>query len=312
MDENKNRYYYQKNIQGDVIGIIALRCYDYYEYVAYYVYDAFGNHKVYDADWNENTSPSFIGNINPIRYRSYYYDVETGFYYLETRYYDPELCRFISPDNTKYLEPATLGGLNLYAYCNNNPVMYADPSGQSVTLIIGLLAASFIVGTGTSIVSQGVTYGWDEINYWQAAIDGLFAAGSTALAMTGIGLGASIGIGAAMGWSQYAIGAAFHNENLTLLGSLTALGIGAIGGAISGPGANNNKSILKSMKSNSKTRMLRILDKIDKYGLDSKQFRHAMDNYGYSVVNEISGIVSRDFKKASIKIMGYTIVSSAL
>ena len=48
---------------------------------------------------NSNTSSSFIGNINPIRYRGYYYDVETGFYYLQTRYYYPTICRFINADN---------------------------------------------------------------------------------------------------------------------------------------------------------------------------------------------------------------------
>ena len=48
---------------------------------------------------NSNTSSSFIGNINPFRYRGYYYDTETGFYYLQTRYYDPTICRFINADN---------------------------------------------------------------------------------------------------------------------------------------------------------------------------------------------------------------------
>jgi RHS repeat-associated protein len=98
MDEYRNHYYYQKNIQGDVIGTIALRCYDYYEYVAYYVYDAFDNHKVYDADYTENTSTDFIGNINPIRYREYYYDTETKLYFINNRYYDSDLCRYVSPD----------------------------------------------------------------------------------------------------------------------------------------------------------------------------------------------------------------------
>jgi RHS repeat-associated protein len=126
------RYYYQKNAQGDVIAILTCDGSGNNSVVATYVYDAFGNHKVYDTNGNENFDEYFIGNINPIRYRSYYYDIETGLYYLQARYYDPEIGRFISPDSTKYLEPTTIGGLNLYAYCNNNPIMYVDPSGHSV------------------------------------------------------------------------------------------------------------------------------------------------------------------------------------
>ena len=67
---------------------------------------------------------------NPIRYRGYYYDRETGLYYLNARYYNPQWRRFISPDDTAYLNPETPNGLNLYAYCNNDPVNYADPSGN--------------------------------------------------------------------------------------------------------------------------------------------------------------------------------------
>lgn len=126
--------------------------------------------------------------------------------------------------------------------------MYYDPSGHSAILVIGLLVGSFIVGAGASVVSQGLTYGWDEINYWQAGVDGLFALGSTALAMTGIGALASAGIGAVAGWSQYAIGSVFHGKDLTLLGSITSAGLGFIGGAISGAGARNSAKIASSMK----------------------------------------------------------------
>ena len=71
-----------------------------------------------------------IATLNPFRYRSYYFDEETGLYYLQSRYYDPELGRFISADSIAYLDPETLGGLNLYAYCGNNPVMGIDPDGN--------------------------------------------------------------------------------------------------------------------------------------------------------------------------------------
>lgn len=94
-----------------------------------YVYDAWGNHAVLDADGNDIEDTNHIGNINPFRYRGYFYDVETGLYYLQTRYYDPETGRFISQDSTEYAEHKTVNGLNLYAYCGNNPVMNVDPTG---------------------------------------------------------------------------------------------------------------------------------------------------------------------------------------
>ncbi len=94
-----------------------------------YRYDGWGNHKVMNPDGSKNESDTFIGNINPFRYRGYYYDVETGLYYLKTRYYDPETGRFITIDDISYLAPDTINGLNLYAYCGNNPVMNVDPNG---------------------------------------------------------------------------------------------------------------------------------------------------------------------------------------
>lgn len=69
------------------------------------------------------TLASTIGTINPIRHRSYYYDTDTSMYYLKTRYYNPEWCRFISSDNISYLEVDSPLGVNLFSYCNNNPVM---------------------------------------------------------------------------------------------------------------------------------------------------------------------------------------------
>ena len=124
-------YYYEKNIQQD---IIAIRNANHYV-VASYAYDAWGNHVVYDSTGAIDTSPSSIGNINPFRYRSYYYDTDLKMYWLTTRYYDPEVGRFISPDSYTYLDYQKLHGINLYAYSKNNPAMYYDPSGHFLTLI---------------------------------------------------------------------------------------------------------------------------------------------------------------------------------
>ena len=71
-----------------------------------------------------------IGRVNPFRYRGYYYDEETNLYYLQSRYYDPEIRRFINADDITYITPEDLNGCNLYAYCGNNSVNRWDPTGH--------------------------------------------------------------------------------------------------------------------------------------------------------------------------------------
>ena len=126
---NNIRYYYQRNIQNDIVAIYR----EDGTLVCKYVYDAYGRHKVLDASGVEVTSTTFIGNINPYRYRGYYYDRVLGLYNLNSRYYDPETCRFISPDVISIIDETsnTINGLNLYMYCNDNPVMLVDPSGMA-------------------------------------------------------------------------------------------------------------------------------------------------------------------------------------
>lgn len=119
-------YYFDKNTLGDIIAIRD----ESGNVVASYKYDAWGNHTVLDGNGIRNTNATFIGNINPFRYRGYYYDTETGFYYLQTRYYDPTICRFINADDYELVaDLASSLQLNMYAYCGNNPIMYTDETG---------------------------------------------------------------------------------------------------------------------------------------------------------------------------------------
>ena len=120
LEFNGETYYYLKNIQGDVVKILNASG----QVVVEYTYDAWG--KVL------STTGSLSGTVgfrNPFRYRGYYYDTETGFYYLQTRYYDPEVGRFINADGIVGANGGVLG-YNMFAYCNNNPVMGYDPSGE--------------------------------------------------------------------------------------------------------------------------------------------------------------------------------------
>ena len=93
-------------------------------------YGAWGNYSVHDADGKKNTSASFIGHINPLRYRGYYYDAETGFYYVSSRYYDPEIGRWINADNAIAGVGGDIRGYNLFAYCMNDPVNMSDHTGH--------------------------------------------------------------------------------------------------------------------------------------------------------------------------------------
>ena len=121
-------YYFDKNTLGDIIAIRDSSG----NIAATYEYDAWGNGKVMDVYGGVNTNPTFIGNINPFRYRGYYYDDETGFYYLQTRYYDPTICRFINADNYELVSQlASSKELNMYAYCRNNPIMHTDETGEN-------------------------------------------------------------------------------------------------------------------------------------------------------------------------------------
>ena len=98
--------------------------------VAKFTYDAWGKVlSVTNASGVVQTSSSFIGNINPIRYRGYYYDTDLGLYYLQSRYYDPETGRFVNADDVGTVSNS-LQGFNLYAYCNNDPVNMSDPDGH--------------------------------------------------------------------------------------------------------------------------------------------------------------------------------------
>ena len=107
-------------------------------------------------------NPEFAKS-NPIRYRGYYYDTETKLYYLNARYYSPAWRRFISPDASEYIDPETPNGLNLYAYCYNDPVNYADPSGHAPEWLKNLLTGvGIVIGTAlfvTAIIASAGTVG---------------------------------------------------------------------------------------------------------------------------------------------------------
>ena len=184
--ETNTCYYFNRNVLGDVIGIYDTNG----TKVAGYVYDAFGNCSI-----TSDTTKMSVAHANSFRYRGYYYDEDTKLYYLNARYYSPEWRRFISPDSTDYLDPETPNGLNLYAYCNNDPINYVDPSGN---LGISLAAlGAIILGVVGAAIGGVVTYnvakdngaeGWDLFGYTMLGVLG----GGLVGALAGAGLGALI------------------------------------------------------------------------------------------------------------------------
>ena len=118
--EQETTYYYTFNLQGDIIGILDSSG----NAVVNYTYTAWG-----EIESITGSLADSIGQQNPLRYRGYYYDSETGFYSTGTRYYDPEIGRFINADSVISGNGKSVQGYNLFAYCNNNPVNMSDETG---------------------------------------------------------------------------------------------------------------------------------------------------------------------------------------
>ena len=145
-------YFYQTNLQGDIIGIVDSKG----SQVVVYRYDAWGEVLV-----SSDASGFGLAKINPLRYRGYYYDQETGLYYLQTRYYDPKVRRFLNADDASVLtkDPEQLTEKNLYAYCDDNPVMYRDDAGMFVITAaqVGLGVLGMVTNVATCYIAAKAT-----------------------------------------------------------------------------------------------------------------------------------------------------------
>ena len=134
-------YLFEKNAEGDIIAVYKNNG----TKLVSYEYNAWGaiiNRQFYGASGEAVE----VDQMNPFRYRGYFYDIQSGMYYLNSRYYDPEIGRFINADG--YVSTGQgLVGNNMFAYCGNNPVIYKDLSGQFFVpiLIVGGLAIGGIL-----------------------------------------------------------------------------------------------------------------------------------------------------------------------
>ena len=221
-----------------------------------YIYDAWGNHAIVAE--NGEDIESGIGVLNPFRYRGYYYDTETELYFLQTRYYDPEVGRFISRDSIEYANPETINGLNLYAYCLNNPVINIDPNGTwswkgfwnivAAVVVVVAVTAAVVITAGAAAVAVGASSAVVTAVTVGAAIGGGIAGGSEVIRQVNeygaenINLG-SVAIESFAGSALGAIDAVAGTSTYSIIKEGAALlRIGVSGGTALLHGINEGKS----------------------------------------------------------------------
>ena len=236
-------FFFDKNLQGDVIGIYNADG----EKICTYTYDAWGICNIALTSGTSSLERSIAVTYNPFRYRGYYYDTETGLYYLQSRYYNPEWGRFINADEIAYLGlNDQLKGYNLYSYCANNPISYFDTTGNFLGTLIGA-----VVGGAFGAITAAISgKSGDEI--WASTVNGMIAGAASGLAadviaLTGGSAAVVVGAYAAAGAAGSFIGTLAENsingEDITSTEVLVEAGVdalwggtfGALGGLMTGP-----------------------------------------------------------------------------
>ena len=228
-------YYYVLNLQGDVISIIT----HWGESYGTYTYDAWGNVIAQSGS---------IASLNPIRYRGYYYDSETNLYYLGSRYYDPQVKRFINADGAAFatINPYSNGltDKNYFAYCDNNPVNRSDQVGELWHIAFGAVVGGLVSGISTAIESTmsgdslGTTVKKTAISAGIGAVSGALGASGLGRITQGV-IGA--GLGALESYGHAKVSGNKVNAKTVLIAAVNGLA-GGIGG---GNGASYGSKYLK-------------------------------------------------------------------
>lgn len=219
-------YFYETNIQGDIVNVYnenGVR-------VLGYRYDAYG---ITSTDkYNTAICTDTFLQAVLFAYRGYIYDSETALYYLQSRYYAPDICRFINADNSDVItaSPMALTDKNLYAYCDNNPIMRADNGGEFWHIVGGAVIGAAI-GAISSIVAQAISR--QEINWAEVGISAATGAltGAISAACPGMGALATGLVQGVIGAGTYAATEAVNGRTPTLEGVLAA---GVTSGVLAG------------------------------------------------------------------------------
>ena len=232
-------YYFEKNLQGDIIAVYNASG----TIFVGYTYDAWGNCTTTYYNGGGSTGARF----NPFRYRGYYYDADLGLYYLNSRYYDANTGRFISPDDASVIgaTPEALTDKNLYTYCDNNPVMRQDEDGEFWHIVVGSVIGGVVGGVSAALSGE---------DGWGVLIGIAAGAAGGALAASGFGVVAQAVGSAAISMASNAL---TQVKNIALdpmketkfnVGDMLFDGaVGTICGALGGKGASyGNTAGIKS------------------------------------------------------------------
>lgn len=242
-------YFYLKNAQGDVTGLVDSSG----TQVVAYTYDAWGNILSTTGSMADS-----LGYTNPLRYRGYFYDTETGLYYVSSRYYNPRIGRFINTDDVDLLGiNGDFASLNLFAYCGNNPVSREDTNGEC-WISVGIMAVGGLIGAAISAVSSAVTQKalTGTVNWKSVGVAAATGFVSGAIAASPLGLAGQVIAGGVTGGLSYAADCLVNNKAMKLDEAIVSVGMGAISGRIGGSGANQ-KMALTSVAKNAKQTIAR-------------------------------------------------------
>lgn len=242
-------YFYLKNAQGDVTGLVDSSG----TQVVAYTYDAWGNILSTTGSMADS-----LGYTNPLRYRGYFYDTETGLYYVSSRYYNPGIGRFINTDDVDLLGiNGDFASLNLFAYCGNNPVSREDTNGEC-WISVGIMAVGGLIGAAISAVSSAVTQKalTGTVNWKSVGVAAATGFVSGAIAASPLGLAGQVIAGGVTGGLSYAADCLVNNKAMKLDEAIVSVGMGAISGRIGGSGANQ-KMALTSVAKNAKQTIAR-------------------------------------------------------
>lgn len=238
---NGTEYWYVRNAQNDVIGLIDSSG----AMVVSYAYDSWGKQLSVTG-----TLSATVGTINPFRYRGYVYDDETGLYYLQSRYYNPEWGRFINADS-QLNQDEGLTGFNVFQYCGSNPVNRTDTSGQAWyhwaigAAIVAACAVAVVITAGGAAAAIGAV---------AAVAAGGFAAttASTVAAAAFIGAATMLGTAAYMAASTSKTTKDFNSQGNW--GTVAATAAGAAAGGIGGYYSSRNSRTSTTAASSSKSK----------------------------------------------------------
>ena len=253
-------------MQGDVVQIYSI----WGTLLVEYDYDAWGNCTVV----YEHSSYGDLAEINPIRYRGYVYDFETGFYYLNSRYYDPQVKRFINADDASLLGVnGDFASFNFYSYCGNNPVTRADDCGTFWNFVIGGVVGGLMGGISAAISSYSTTGSVDVGSVILGTVTGAIGGVIGASGLCAVGQAVASGL---LGIANNVGSTLVSGGDLSDVDVVDALVDGAIGAAGSMLGSKLTESASNAATNMVKKGINKVVTGLNKYNNGSRYYKGAL------------------------------------